>query len=53
MIEDVLQIAQEWGGIRQTRPASHGGLGAAEARKALGQDAGYEKGMEVSYGELE
>src|ERR1700730_886022 len=27
MIEDVVQIAQEWGGIRETRPASHGRTG--------------------------
>src|SRR6266699_1902110 len=24
MIEEVARIAQEWGGIRKTRPASHG-----------------------------
>jgi hypothetical protein len=53
MIEDVVQIAQEWGGIRQAPPASHGGLGAAQAQKVVGQDAGFEKGIGLSFDKLE
>jgi hypothetical protein len=29
------------------------GLGAAQAQKAVGQDAGFEKGIEVSFDKLE
>jgi hypothetical protein len=51
MIKEVARIAQECGGIRKTRPASYGRTRWAQAQKAVGQDAGFEKGIEVSFDE--
>jgi hypothetical protein len=52
MIEEVARIAQERGRIREMRPASHGALGAAQAQKAMGQDAGFDKGIEAFFDRL-
>jgi hypothetical protein len=52
MIEEVARIAQERGRIREMRPASHGALGAAQAQKAMGQGAGFDKGIEAFFDRL-
>ena len=49
IIKEVARIAQECGGIRKRDQLLMGALGAAQAQKAVGQDAGFDKGIEVSF----